>query len=52
MDKSATAQQFINRMNAESQRQQALAKAFDKAVEQFGARELALALVEKQSTTA
>lgn len=52
MNKSATAQQFINRMNAESERLRALAKAFDKAVEQFGTRELALSLLEKQSTPA
>lgn len=52
MKKATTAQQFIDRMNAESLRQQALAKAFDKAVEQFGARELALSLLEKQNTSA
>lgn len=51
MNKSESAQQFIARMNLESLRLQALAKAFDTAVEQFGVRELAMALRESQNAT-
>lgn len=50
--KSEAAQQFIVRMNLEAQRLAALALAFDTAMEQFGIRELALALRETQHAPA
>lgn len=43
---------FVQRMNAEAERLEALSAAFDMAVEAFDKTELARSLVEKQQVAA